>query len=82
MLQLRHSVEEAPWFDMTTTGVVKMARSFVRSLACSLGVGLDRSLGVVASAAGGAGQFGLWLYALVTLCCLGPRTAGWVGLLA
>ena len=57
MLQLGHSVEEAPWFDIDDNGCVKNG-AFVRSLACSLVVGLDGSLGVVASAAGGAGQSG------------------------
>lgn len=51
MLQLGHSVEEAPWFDVTITGVCKRrARSLARLW--------SRSLGVVASATGGAHALG------------------------
>lgn len=39
MLQLGHSVEEAPWFDMMITGVLQKARSLACSLVVSIVVG-------------------------------------------
>lgn len=75
MLQLGHSVEEAPHgFDMTITGVLRKTRSLACSLVVSIGFG-----GIVASATGELEQavgLGCGLHVgWVRLCCLDQATA-------